>query len=119
MYELIETAPPWSTEDDETLVRLWAEGLPVDRIAGELGRTVAATYTRITQLRIDGVDIPYRRRRWTAAEVDAVANYWLEGLSAEEIAPKVGRSTSAINALLKRLRRAGDTRCATRWERRP
>lgn len=56
-YGIKDAAKPrkWTAEKDAKLVKLYADGVPYDRLCVEFGTSVKALYARISTLRREGV----------------------------------------------------------------
>jgi hypothetical protein len=51
-----------SREQRAKIERLWAEGLTARQIGAEMGWATSTARMRISELRAEGVDLPYRRK---------------------------------------------------------
>ena len=53
----------WTKEDIDELLKLYLEGVPLEELAAEIGKSYASTKAKITSLRKGGMDIPYRDQK--------------------------------------------------------
>jgi len=88
-------ATRWSTAEDQLLRRLYADQLPVQRIAGRLGRSPDAVVARRQKL---GVASRRRSRPWSRREEALLRAGTEAGLSASLLAQRLGRSTEQVRA---------------------
>jgi len=114
---------PWSPEQDEQLVQLRNEGRSFSEIASALKRTRSAISNRVHGLikmgKIAALSNAERSRRgglrshdsrddlWDDDERYEIKQLWEYGYSAYEISERMGRSQSAINNELGKMRTAG------------
>jgi len=86
-------ATRWSTAEDQLLRRLYADQLPVQRIAGRLGRSPDAVVARRQKL---SVASRRRSRPWSRREEALLRAGTEAGLSASLLAQRLGRSTEQV-----------------------
>jgi len=86
-------ATRWNTAEDQLLRQLYADRLPVQRIAGRLGRSPDAVVARRQKL---GVASRRRSRPWSRREEVLLRAGTEAGLSASLIAQRLGRSTEQV-----------------------
>lgn len=74
MAETKRVLVEWSPEDIDELLKLYLDGVPLEDLAAQIGKSYPSTKAKITALRKGGMDIPYRdqkliqaRRRKTMA----------------------------------------------------
>jgi hypothetical protein len=88
----VRTGRRWSKVEDELLLRLYAERLPVGRIAARLRRSSDAVVARRKALGI----APRRARTWSAREELLVRAGTAAGVSASLLAARLSRSTEQV-----------------------
>jgi len=105
--------PVWTSEDDRSLVVLRATRLTDAEIGKALGRTVAATKSRIKKLGLSSIPRPARGGKcptWTEEEIAWLRELCSAGTSNREIAVAMKRSHQAVNSKIHDLGLAGCTR---------
>lgn len=101
----------WTEDDVAELRRLHAEGVPREEIADRMQRSYLAIKSKMTELRL--VDQNWRKKHkmngkeWTSEEVEFLLAKKKLGLTVEQIAAELGRSTVAIKGKLHKLREEG------------
>lgn len=88
-------ASRWNTTEDQLLRRLYADQVPVQRIAGRLGRSPDAVAARRQKL---GVASRRRSRPWSRREEALLRAGTEAGLSASLLGQRLGRSTEQVRA---------------------
>jgi hypothetical protein len=64
----------WTQEQIDELVKLYKEGLTFEEISLKIGISHASTKAKVTSLRKQGMDIPYRDRQEIAQKrIDTIA----------------------------------------------
>lgn len=58
----------WTKEEIDNLVKLYLEGVPLEELAEEVGKSYPSTKAKITALRKGGMDIPYRDQKLIQAK---------------------------------------------------
>lgn len=87
---------PWTTAEDSELRRMHAEGMSNVSIAKELDRAQSSVAGRVKSL-LSGEEInPVSFAGWTPEEDTLILDLREEGLSAREIAEKVGRTKASV-----------------------
>ncbi len=95
---------PWTEEDNQELLELAAQGIPMEIIARRMSRRVRGVNNQLTLLRQDEGNAPARRGRpWLPQDDDTLQWMAEEGRNMEEMARELGRSEVAIEYRLKRL----------------
>ena len=116
---------PWSAGDTEEVARLWTAGATASQIAKSLGKSRNSVLGKIGRLGLkrngNGVTgqtycrprrPPGRRRervpasqwfRWTPGHESRLEEFWLDGLTAGEIAARFGCTEGAVSARAARL----------------
>ena len=96
----------WTRQQTSALVRHWRVGEPVERIAKLLHTTPSAVYQQAARLRAQGVDLRDRKdqSKWTAARDNALKALWRQGLTAREVASRLGTTEAAISHRVNVLR---------------
>lgn len=116
---------PWSAGDTEQVARLWTSGATASQIAKSLGKSRNSVLGKIGRLGLkrngNGVTgqtysrprRPVGRRRarvpasqwfrWTPDHEARLEEYWLDGLTADEIAVRFGCTEGAVSARAARL----------------
>ncbi|QIX22403.1 hypothetical protein FOB41_15235 [Agrobacterium pusense] len=88
----------WTKVEDLTLLTMHQSGQSILDIARELGKSFAATQTRVNRKGCGRSAATVRRGKWTAAEIDKVVELAEAGTSMAEIAGIIGRSELAVMA---------------------
>ena len=116
---------PWSDGDTAEVARLWTSGATASQIAKSLGKSRNSVLGKIGRLGLkrngNGVtgqsysrprrpSRPRRARvpadqwfRWTSGHEAQLEEYWLDGLTADEIATRFGCTEGAVSARAARL----------------
>lgn len=106
----------WTDEELKALMASWAEGWPVDIIAGNLNVTRAAVMKMVLRLRANGIPLQRRtaghqagRRNqpWTQEEVEYLVRCREKQITSEQIAVDLGRSWNAVQNMIGKLRADG------------
>ena len=58
---------PWTQEEIDNLVKLYLEGIPLEDLAAEVGKSYCSTKAKLTTLRQNGVNLPYRDQKVSQA----------------------------------------------------
>lgn len=58
----------WTPEEIEELVKLYLDGVPLEDLAEQVGKSYASTKAKITSLRKGGRDLPYRDQKLIQAK---------------------------------------------------
>lgn len=58
----------WTKEDIDELLKLYLDGVPLEDLAAEIGKSYASTKAKITALRKSGMEIPYRDQKLIQAK---------------------------------------------------
>ena len=58
----------WTPEDIQELVKLYLDGVPLEDLAAQVGKSYASTKAKITSLRKSGWDLPYRDQKLIQAK---------------------------------------------------
>jgi len=53
----------WTQEETEELIKLYIEGVHLEKLAEDMGKSYCSVKARLTYLRKQGVDIPLRDQR--------------------------------------------------------
>lgn len=93
----------WTKAEDLTLLTMHESGQSILDIARELGKSYAATQTRVNRKGCGRSAATVRRDKWTATENDTVRRMADAGNSMAEIASVIGRSEVAVMAHAARL----------------
>lgn len=99
----------WTKAEDLTLLTMHQSGQSILDIARELGKSYAATQTRVNRKGCGRSAATVRRDKWAAPENDTVRRMAGAGNSMAEIAAVIGRSEVAVMAQAARLGVAGVT----------
>lgn len=109
----------WTDDELKLLMEMWLQDAPLATIATELNSTNYAISKMIVRLRQNGIPLPRRNRGhkvgsnsgklWTQGEAEYVARRRQEKATVENIAAELGRTYSAVNAMIQRLRKEGVT----------
>ena len=124
-YQAPVARSPWTEQEAEQAAELWKAGATATTIARSLGKSRNAVLGKIGRLGLKrngnpATGIGYRRPRrsatsvgsripraqwfrWTRMDEERLEQFWLDGLTAEEIAARIGCSTGAVNARAARL----------------
>ena len=116
---------PWTDQEAEQAAELWKSGVTATAIARSLGKSRNAVLGKIGRLGLKRNGKPatgtgYRRPRrsaktagpriprtqwfrWSLRDEERLEKYWLDGLTAEEVAARIGCSAGAVNARAARL----------------
>ena len=95
---------PWQTSEVEELKAMYADGISVQNISEQLGRSPKSVRMKLRSL---GLYEPRPApRTWDEADEKRLILMYNEGTSFEEIASSLGRSEKAIISRLVHLRRA-------------
>lgn len=104
----------WTTEELKTLMALWAEKQDIKSIAEALNVTTASVLKMVVKLRKNGVPLERRKRGhvagrsnklWTQGEVEYLIRRRSELATCDSIATELGRTWSAVNAMIGELRK--------------
>lgn len=107
------TGHRWTTEEMRTLMQMWANDEELKVIAEKLEVTTASILHTVNRLRHSGIPLKRRTRGhkagrqyqlWTQGEVEYLVRRREEKATCEEIAVDLGRSWSAVNAMINKLR---------------
>jgi len=60
----VGSARPWGCDEDQRLVEMWAQGIPVREISDLIGRSVGAVQQRAGNLRKAGVNLKSREKMY-------------------------------------------------------
>ena len=93
---------PWDDEEVEELKRMYADGQPVQAMAGQLGRTPNSIRLRLKALGL-WTSSP-GPKPWTAEDEDALVKSYEAGVDFDALAAQFGRSVRAIVERLVLLR---------------
>ena len=116
---------PWTEQEAEMAAALWKSGSTATAIARSLGKSRNAVLGKIGRLGLkrsgkQATGVGYRRPRrhrkaagsgvsrtqwfrWTRFDEERLERFWLDGLTAEEVAARIGCTTGAVNARAARL----------------
>lgn len=103
----------WTTAELKALMQLWAAEESVPDIALKLNASTAAILKMVGRLRKNGIPLKRRIRghiagranqSWTQGEVEYLLRRRIEKATCEEIGEELGRTWSAINAMIQKLR---------------
>lgn len=106
----------WTTEELRKLMQLWAAKEDLNVIVGLLNSTEAAVLKMVQKLRKNGVPLERRDRGhvagrsnkpWTQGEVEYLLRQRVQKATSEDIAIELGRSRSAVNAMIAIMRNQG------------
>jgi hypothetical protein len=104
-----KAAPRYDATDDAAIVDALAAGADLHALSERLGRSPEALRLRARKL---GVHDPPGRRRWTAAEDEALRAGYRDGYSCQQIAERIGgRSVAAVAARARKLGLSTYGRC--------
>lgn len=107
----------WTQDEIITLMSMWDAGDHVDHIAKSLKSSTHSIMKMIVRLRQQGIPLKRRTRGrrlgpdnrraqlWTQAEIEYLVTRRRDRATIEEIAAELGRSWSAINAMIYNLRK--------------
>lgn len=91
----------WTEQEERYLREHFTRKPSVKKIAQHLGRTEKATYERCIKLGLTKTQT--KRKRWSQEEKDFLRqNYRIS--TYEELGKKLGRSKSAVNGMIQRLK---------------
>lgn len=124
-YDRPVARSPWTDQETEQAAQLWKSGVTATAIARTLGKSRNAVLGKIGRLGLKRNGKPatgtnYRRPRqskktvgnrisraqwfrWTLRDEERLEQFWIDGLTAEEVAARIGCSTGAVNARAARL----------------
>lgn len=91
----------WTSEDEQALVAMFSQGLPLSEIGSRLGRTERAVTHRVRRLKLSRSRPRLRRvtkRPWCAEEEADLRRLYLEWTRLEDIAALLGRTPTAVLA---------------------
>lgn len=102
----------WTPKRIEDLVTSYNAGQPVGQIAENLGGSKAAIYTRVSILRKQGFEIPFRNKGravkfWTQEKIDDLVARCHDKQPYDQIAGEMGRSLRSVTAHVYELRKKG------------
>lgn len=84
----------WTASEEEALARMVAEGIRQQDIGKALGRSTSAVCSRVRDL---GLQSKRKGSVWSREELDYLCDHYLkDGMSAEEIGARLGRSVRAV-----------------------
>ena len=93
---------PWTTDEEEELRAMAADGLSRESMSAQLGRSPNAIKMKLQSL---GLYVPKPAAKpWTPQDEDALVEMYLSGASFSLLATTFGRTENAIIARLVRLR---------------
>lgn len=88
-------AGPWTEIEEADAVRMWNEGMRLQDIAEELGRTKDAVRIRINQNRYSG-EVKSRSRKWTQQQEQILTDMLESGCDFDEISVRIGKTRAAV-----------------------
>lgn len=103
----------WTQEELVGLMAMWAEAKAPQEIADRLGVSAFAVAKMVVRLRKNGIPLERRRRGhpagrankpWTHAELEYLIRRRRERATLDEIALDLGRTHSAVHAMLSKMR---------------
>jgi transposase len=97
----------WSEAQDAALIRRYLAGETLEELSAEFGRSIGAIDKRVRVLRDEGVALPIRKPRWSAADKQRLVKRYKDGASRNELAAEFGKAKGTINRQLAALREAG------------
>jgi predicted transcriptional regulator len=100
----------WTAKDLEFLVQGTNEGLSKDELAAALERTVSSIEEKLRVARANG-SIPKSARFWGPERTALLLQLRAEGLTAEQIAPRVGFSPGNVRRKVHRCIQQGLVEC--------
>ena len=92
----------WDESDVDELKKMYADGQPLQAMAGQLGRTPNSLRLRLKALGL--WTSPPAPKQWTGEDDAALVEAYEAGTSFEELAERFGRSQRAIVSRLVLLR---------------
>lgn len=92
----------WTDEDEDTLLRMKAEGKSYDEIGAAVNRTAYAAKQHILAIRRNGGKKPKSTNTWTEEETELLITYSGQR-AAPELATMLGRSERSIRSKLHAL----------------
>lgn len=110
------TGHRWTTQELQTLMRLWADEVQLFDIAEQLKVTTHAVLHIVGRMRKEGVPLARRKRGhvagrankpWSQGEVEFLMRKREEKATSEEIAVSLGRSFNSVSAMIATLRKEG------------
>lgn len=103
----------WTNEQLKELMALWEKNESLEVIAHQLSSTQNAVAKMVVRLRSNGIPLTRRNKghrvgrhdqSWTQAEVEYLVRRRHQQATSEAIAFELGRSISAISAMIQKLR---------------
>ena len=88
---------PWSTQEEQTLTRLYREGKKVEEIAATLRRTLSSVWAKISSM-----GLVSRAPRTDPWDIEMVHALRAEGLSAPTIAEKLELKCTTVRYIIQR-----------------
>ena len=93
---------PWTSDEEEELRQMAADGLSRESMSAQLGRSPNAVKMKLQSM---GLYVPKPAAKpWTPQDEDALVEMYLSGASFSLLATTFGRTENAIIARLVRLR---------------
>lgn len=107
------TGHRWTTEEMAKLMQMWAAGESLESIQEALNITQASVLKTVQRLRNNGIPLHRRtkghkagRRNqpWTQGDMEYLLRRRIENATCEEIAIELGRTWTAVNCMIQKLR---------------
>lgn len=92
----INHGKPWTSDDDKLLIELTKGGMDAGNIAVQLGRTTDSVYRRRQVLGV-AKKSKVKRMAWKEEDLALLKTLAEEGLTANEIAGRLNRTTAAVH----------------------
>lgn len=104
----------WTEDEIKELMRMWSEEYAMKTIQRKLNHTRYAILKQVQRLRTNGIPLKGRdvghkhgviNKAWTQGEMEYLIRRREEKANAEEIGNEIGRSVSAVQAMIQKLRK--------------
>lgn len=104
----------WTTDELRALMQMWADGESLDAIATSLNSTRHALLSQIQRMRKAGIPLERRdkgnfaassHKPWSQGDAEYLLRSRLERKTNEEIGLELGRTLTAVDGMIARLRR--------------
>lgn len=95
---------PWTETETAKAVRMWNEGMHLQDIAEELGRSKDAVRIRINQNRYSG-EVKSRSRKWTPQQEQILTELVESGCDFDEISVRIGKTRGAVRKHWQHMRK--------------